>query len=484
MSVVVAITGGFKYLVLSGGPATTTALSTWTIAGWLNPSGTGAAETIEINGSAGAFINFDARNNQCILECNDNAGHNVALNSVSTISAGWFHYAGSWDGTTLRLYVNGVQDATNTTAFNFTGNNWSDLQIGPFDGQAQDAIFYNAALAAGEIAQLYDDRRPVRRTNLVAHIPLLDVTGSDYSGNGNSFTNNSATAGTSAPAATWGTAHPHFFKSGTTVNIAAAGSTQSTGAVAVSAAAGIAASATLQTSAQAVSVASAATLTVQGSTQSTGATANTAAATLTATGSVQGTGAAAIPATATLAASGVSQSSASVAVTATQANVAPSGTVQTIGASSMPASAALAGTGSVQSVGAASMPASAALGGSATVQVVGATTLSAAASVAGTGSMQSTGATALVSASGFAAAGSIQITGAATLARLTLISETGSVTTSGAVAVTASTAPMACAGNMQVSGATTLSKTTQQVPGIPRIYALGHPTVVHMRTNR
>lgn len=470
-------------MVRSGGPVTTTALSTWTIAGWLNPTGNGSAETIEINGTAGAFINFDCRNNQCILDVNDNAGHSAALSSVSLISAGWFHYTGTWDGTTLRLYVNGVQDATSATAFNFTGNNWSDMQIGPFDGQLQDGIFYNAAITANEVAQMYAQRRPARRTNLIAHITLLDLSGTDYSGLGNNFTNAGTTAGTSAPPAGWGSAHPHFFTSGSTTNITVAGATQSTGAVTVPATASAASTGSVQTTG-AVSIASSATLVVAGSTRSTGAAANTSASGLAAAGVVQGVGAAVVPSTSGLAAAGLTQSTASsVVVTASQGSMTATSAVQSTGAASIASGAPLAGAGSVQSVGSASMPSTASLAASAVVQTTGAAALAATASIAATGPLQSTGSASVTSAASGGGSATTQTAGAVALSLGLSISATGSIATSGAVVV-APSSPVASAGSMQTTGLVAVNRSSQQVYGIPKVFARGHLTIVHMRTSR
>jgi hypothetical protein len=204
VAVTCAIAGGFKYLIRTGGPGSTVALNNWTVAGWCAPTGTGAAETVELNGSAAAFINIDARSNLCILDVNDNAGHSVALNSIATISGTWNHYAGTWDGTTLKFYINGTLDQSATPGFVFTGNNWSDMQCGPFDGQLQDAVFYSTALTGPQVAALSQTQRlPTISAGLVAYIPLNDTSGADLSGLNNNFTNNSATAGTSQPTEPW-----------------------------------------------------------------------------------------------------------------------------------------------------------------------------------------------------------------------------------------------------------------------------------------
>jgi hypothetical protein len=70
----------------------------------------------------------------------------------------WTHIAATYDGTTLRLFVNGVQTSTkavtgsiktSTGALRFGGNtSWSDEW---FSGLIDEVRLYNRALTAAEI---------------------------------------------------------------------------------------------------------------------------------------------------------------------------------------------------------------------------------------------------------------------------------------------------------------------------------------------
>jgi hypothetical protein len=70
----------------------------------------------------------------------------------------WVHVATTWDGTTVRLYVNGVL-VTTTLAPNTLPSNMLDLRIGAdsnghnrFDGLLDELAVYDRTLSAAEIA--------------------------------------------------------------------------------------------------------------------------------------------------------------------------------------------------------------------------------------------------------------------------------------------------------------------------------------------
>ena len=85
------------------------------------------------------------------------------------VLANWTHLAGTYDGTTLKLYVNGALAAstTGTLAANVT----SPFQIGAtyyrstssradfFNGTIDDVSVYGAPLSATDIQQHYDSGR-------------------------------------------------------------------------------------------------------------------------------------------------------------------------------------------------------------------------------------------------------------------------------------------------------------------------------------
>jgi hypothetical protein len=80
-------------------------------------------------------------------------------NSVPQMT--WTHIAGTWDGTTKRLYINGVLARSGTSQIMFDGNpvylgadeNNGNLAL-PFDGVLDDLRVYNRVLSAQELQTL------------------------------------------------------------------------------------------------------------------------------------------------------------------------------------------------------------------------------------------------------------------------------------------------------------------------------------------
>ena len=73
----------------------------------------------------------------------------------------WTHVAGTWDGTTKRLYINGVLVASTASNISFDTHNvylGADENNGnlalPFDGELDDLRIYNRVLPAQELLML------------------------------------------------------------------------------------------------------------------------------------------------------------------------------------------------------------------------------------------------------------------------------------------------------------------------------------------
>jgi len=134
-------------------------------------------------------------------------GENNDLTGGGALSLNtWHHVAASYNGTTMVLYVDGVQTATNNpSAFGTTGNNWRIGQRIPptpfnelFSGRIDEVRVWNRALTAGEVTQSATRTNPTSLAGLVGRWDMREGSGStlaDMTGN--------STAGTLVNAPTW-----------------------------------------------------------------------------------------------------------------------------------------------------------------------------------------------------------------------------------------------------------------------------------------
>jgi hypothetical protein len=106
----------------------------------------------------GYDIILDANNDSYRIVIDTDSGADV-LKGGSTTSRGWKHVLCSWDGTTARLYVNGVLKGSLTpNSYNSSNDRLaisafkSDRR---FKGRIDDARFYSRALEPNEVFQLY-----------------------------------------------------------------------------------------------------------------------------------------------------------------------------------------------------------------------------------------------------------------------------------------------------------------------------------------
>ena len=133
-------------------------------------------------------------------------GSSVIGTSVSNVADGnWHHIATTQNGTSLDIYLDGAKQNTSTiTVVSPSANIGDNFKIGRyflsavnyFDGQISNAAIFNSALSASQISTLFNFGTP--ETNIsfspTAWWKLDDQTTiTDYSGNGNTGTNNGAT---------------------------------------------------------------------------------------------------------------------------------------------------------------------------------------------------------------------------------------------------------------------------------------------------
>lgn len=130
-----------------------------TLEAWVFPTAAGGVRDILIKEGAGVDIyNLYARNGQGAPEANVYVGgsNRWAAGPVLPLSS-WSHVAGTYDGATVRLYINGVQ-AASTAVTGPIGTSNGVLRIGGnslwgeyFQGRIDEIRVYNRALSAAEI---------------------------------------------------------------------------------------------------------------------------------------------------------------------------------------------------------------------------------------------------------------------------------------------------------------------------------------------
>jgi hypothetical protein len=206
-----AFNGTNQYL--SNGAGAWVTASPWTLAGWVNPSSFGSTPGILAQGTsvAGAFLSVTLSTGGALRVSVD--GTNVDTGGSLAQSA-WNHWLVTYDGTTVRGYVNGASVLSATRTANYShGVAFGAAAVssggaaGEFlQGSLAELGIWNVALTAAEIAALALGVQPrhVRPGSLAAYWPLWGLSGNsvepDLSGSANNLTLvNSPAASNHAP---------------------------------------------------------------------------------------------------------------------------------------------------------------------------------------------------------------------------------------------------------------------------------------------
>ncbi len=130
-----------------------------TLEAWVNPSVVSNAwQDVIYKGNDNYYLEGTSGNGGVPAMGGTFGGSDVALNGTGALPANtWTHLAATYDGTTMRLYVNGVQVASQAqTGAIATSTN--PLQIGGdslygqfFQGTIDEVRIYNVALTAAQI---------------------------------------------------------------------------------------------------------------------------------------------------------------------------------------------------------------------------------------------------------------------------------------------------------------------------------------------
>ena len=112
----------------------------------------------------------------------DVIGVQIATGTTTMVTGVWYHIVGTYDGTTMRVYLNGVEEGTLATTGNIQTST-TPLRIGsgspesngPLDGDMGHCAIWDTDLTADEIATLAQGVSPLkirRDGNLLFYAPI------------------------------------------------------------------------------------------------------------------------------------------------------------------------------------------------------------------------------------------------------------------------------------------------------------------------
>lgn len=152
----------------------------WTVEFWFADSDTGGQEIIDAGSPTGASTGFEVGfwNNSanCIL------GTGTGWWQVSPgvpLDGAWHHYAATYDGTTLTVYIDGAVAGSGTNAYapsTTTVTLANGNGRGAMSGSLSQVAFYTAALTAARISAHYALGRQSFAASGTAQTPTLDLT--------------------------------------------------------------------------------------------------------------------------------------------------------------------------------------------------------------------------------------------------------------------------------------------------------------------
>jgi hypothetical protein len=165
-----------------------------TLSAWIKPRSVSDGRVISKWGLSSGY-EMDLYNQN--VEFGFNQSSFVSAN-ISYLLNTWIHVVGSYDGTTVKLYVNGALKSTygpySTTIVNSTYNlligEMANMATSYFNGLIDDVRIYNRALRAGEIDTLYkeggwaDDKPVVFEPYTISGVYLNRQIAADTAANG------------------------------------------------------------------------------------------------------------------------------------------------------------------------------------------------------------------------------------------------------------------------------------------------------------
>lgn len=149
-----------QYMTLPAGASQLLNNNAGTIAAWVNPSSVGENDMVAVfgSGSPGEGVGLGVWGVVRIYH------HTSSYDWQSTTQIDpnvWTHIAYTWDGTTERIYKNGVFAESRPRNFNYVpgnariGNGWWGDSANYFPGKIDEVLIFNRTLSAAEIGAIY-----------------------------------------------------------------------------------------------------------------------------------------------------------------------------------------------------------------------------------------------------------------------------------------------------------------------------------------
>ena len=144
--------------------------SNWTKALWFTTDNTGSEKTLlaafETSANRNFIIQKLTTDKIFAVMYNTALGAYLSCISTTTVSTGTFyHVAVTYDGTTLRLYIDGSEEASDATSSGTLNTNSVTEYIGrldssitaqDWDGKVDECGVWNRALGSSEVSDLYN----------------------------------------------------------------------------------------------------------------------------------------------------------------------------------------------------------------------------------------------------------------------------------------------------------------------------------------
>ena len=127
-----------------------------TVSMWINTKKTTSAVQVIAGAIGSIYLNVHKIGSYTADFDNDLTNHTVANTSKCVVTSGkWVNITATCDGTTTRLYSNGVLERSFPEEISFRG---SDLIIGnkAYEGYIDDVRIYSRAISADEVAAIYN----------------------------------------------------------------------------------------------------------------------------------------------------------------------------------------------------------------------------------------------------------------------------------------------------------------------------------------